>query len=69
MKEAADVKRAAEGADAIRSRVRELEDEVAAETASIAAEFDAPPLVEPLTLAPRRGHVSVQFVGLGWLPR
>ena len=68
MKESDDIRRAAENLDAIAERARALEDEVAQETRRITEEFDAAGAIERVSLAPKRGQVSVQLVGLGWLP-
>ncbi len=68
MKESDDIKRATENLDAIAERARALEDEVAQETRRITGEFDAAGAIERVSLAPKRGQVSVQLVGLGWLP-
>ena len=68
MKESGDIKRAEESADAIRTQISELENEIQTETQRISAEFDAETTLERLSLAPKRGQVSVQFVALGWLP-
>ena len=35
---------------------------------SFAAEFDANAPLERVTLSPKRGQVTVQFVALGWVP-
>ena len=39
-----------------------------AETQAIAATFDRAPVLERVTLLPKRGQVSVQLVALGWDP-
>ena len=41
---------------------------MAQETRRITEQFDAGGEIERLSLAPKRGQVSVQLVGLGWLP-
>jgi hypothetical protein len=69
MKEASDVKRASESVEAVQQQVKELEDTLREETQAIAAQFDADPVLDHLTLAPKRGQVTVQFVALGWDPR
>jgi hypothetical protein len=69
MKEASDVKRASETVDAVRERIKELEDQIAADAAAISARYQADVPLERVTLAPRRGQVHVHFVALGWLPR
>jgi hypothetical protein len=67
MKEASDVKRAAETVEAVREQIRQLEDQVAADAAAIAADFDVSAPLERVVLAPKRGHVDVRFVALGWI--
>ena len=69
MKEASDVKRASESVEAVQQQIKELEDAVREETQAIAAQFDADPVLDHVTLAPKRGQVTVQFVALGWDPR
>ena len=67
MKEAEDVQRASENVEALRGRAKALEEEIARETQAVVDRFSAPPVIERLSLAPKRGQVSVQFVALGWL--
>jgi hypothetical protein len=67
MKEAEDVKRASENVEAIRERVKTLEAEIEREAQAIADRYSGVPPMERLSLAPKRGQVSVQFVALGWL--
>jgi hypothetical protein len=69
MKEASDVKRASETAEAIQQQMKELDDSARDETQAIAAEHEADPVLERVTLVPKRGQVTVQFVALGWDPR
>ncbi len=68
MKETDDIRRANENLGALEERARALEEEVAQETRRITEQFEAGVEVERLSLAPKRGQVSVQLVGLGWLP-
>jgi hypothetical protein len=68
MKETDDIRRASENLGAVEERVRALEDEVAQETRRITEQFDAAGTIERTSLVPKRGQVSVQVVGLGWLP-
>jgi hypothetical protein len=67
MKETEDIKRATENVEAVRARVRALEEELLQETRKI-TEGSAQPSIERLSLSPKRGQVSVQLVGLGWIP-
>jgi hypothetical protein len=67
MKEAADVKRAAGTVEAVRAQITELEEQVAIDVAAIAAGFDVGSSLERVVIAPKRGHVDVRFVALGWL--
>ena len=67
MKESDDIRRANENLQAVDERARALQDEIAQETRRITEQFDAAATVETLSLAPKRGQVSVQFLGLGWL--
>ena len=68
MKETDDIRRANENLGAVEERARALEDEIAEETRRITEQFDAAGTLERVSLAPKRGQVSVQLVGLGWLP-
>jgi hypothetical protein len=67
MKEADDIRRATENVEAVRESERVLEEEILRETKRISETFDAPPLIERISLTPRRGNISVQAVGLGWV--
>jgi hypothetical protein len=67
MKEASDVKRATENIDAIRAAAAQLEEEIAADIAAITARFEEDTPLEPVGVRPKRGHVEVQFVALGWV--
>jgi hypothetical protein len=68
MKETDDIRRANENLTVLEERARALEEEVAQETRRITEQFDASGELERLSLAPKRGQVAVQLVGLGWLP-
>ena len=67
MKEAADVKRAAETVEAVRAQIHELDERVAVDVAAIAAGFDVGSSLERVVVAPKRGQVDVRFVALGWM--
>ena len=69
MKEAGDVQRASETAEAVRALVKALDDQLREETQAIGTAFDSAPILEHVTLLPKRGQVSVQLVALGWDPR
>lgn len=69
MKEAGDVKRAAENVDALRQQLAVFDETVREETLAVGTRYEGTPEVETLTLAPKRGQVAVQFVALGWEPR
>ena len=69
MKETDDIRRANENLGAVDEKASALEQEVAEETRRITQQFEATEAVERLSLAPKRGQVSVQLVGLGWLPQ
>ena len=68
MKETDDIRRANETLDAVEDRARALDEEIREETRKITEQFSAPSAIERVSLAPKRGQVSVQLVGLGWLP-
>jgi hypothetical protein len=67
MKEAGDVQRASETADAMRAQARELDDQVRKEAQAIAEAFERAPVLERVTLLPGRGQVSVLLVVLLWV--
>jgi hypothetical protein len=67
MKEDEDIKRASENVERIRAEARALEEELLAETRKI-SDSAAPPVIDRIALTPKRGQVSVQLVGLGWMP-
>jgi hypothetical protein len=67
MKETEDIKRASDNVEAIRERERALEAEILEETKRI-TEASGSSQIERLQLSPKRGQISVQLVGLGWLP-
>ena len=69
MKESADVKRASESADVVRQQIQELEDQIRQETQALSAAYDRTVTFEPVTLSPKRGQITVQFVALGWDPQ
>jgi hypothetical protein len=68
MKESDDIRRANESLQAVEERARALKEEIDQEIRRITEQFDAAANVERLSLAPKRGQVSVLLVGLGWLP-
>jgi hypothetical protein len=68
MKESEDIKRAGESADTVRAQIRELDQQILADTQRIAAQFEADVPLERLALSPKRGQVAVHFVALGWRP-
>ena len=68
MKEAGDVQRASASVETVREQIKQLDDRLREETQAIVAAFDRPPVLEQVTLLPKRGQVSVQLVALGWDP-
>ena len=68
MKESEDVKRAGESADAVRAQIKDLDAEILGETQRIAARFESEAPLEKMSLTPKRGQLTVQFVALGWIP-
>jgi hypothetical protein len=68
MKEADDIRRANDNLGAVEDRARALDEEVELEIRRITDQFDRATAIERLSLTPKRGQVSVQLVGLGWLP-
>ena len=68
MKEAEDIKRASESADVVRQAIKDLDGQILAETQRIAAGHDAEAPLEKLSVTPKRGQVTVQFIALGWIP-
>jgi hypothetical protein len=68
MKESSDVRRATEAVDAVRAQAQQLDEQIQEEAKMITAKFEAPADFERVTLAPKRGQVSVQLIALGWDP-
>jgi hypothetical protein len=68
MKESGDVQRANESVEAVQKQVQALDDQVRQETQIIVSDFERPPVLEQVTLLPKRGQVSVQLIALGWDP-
>jgi hypothetical protein len=68
MKESEDIRRASDTVEAVRKREQALEEEFLQETRKIGDAFEPQPAVERVSLTPKRGQVTVHFVGLGWLP-
>jgi hypothetical protein len=68
MKETEDIKRATENVQAIREREQALEAEAQREIQGITDRFTGERQFDRVTLAPKRGQVSVHVVALGWLP-
>lgn len=69
MKEAGDVKRAAENVEVLRRQLTDFDETVREETLAVGAKYTGTPEFEAVTIAPKRGQVAVQFVALGWDPR
>ena len=68
MKEAADVKRASETVESVKAAVDALEAEIAEEVAGMTARLGQTAPLEPVSIAPKRGQIEVQFVALAWRP-
>ena len=68
MKESADVARANESVEAVRKQIQDLDDQARQDTQSLAADFERAPVLEQVTLLPKRGQVSIQLIALGWDP-
>jgi len=67
MKESDDIARAQETVGVLEGQIKELEDEFAAETASLHASTDVVnEKLETLVLKPKRGNVAVKVVALVW---
>jgi len=70
MKESSDVERASESVEAIRTQGKQLDENLLLEIRALGAKFDAGDAAfERVTLLPKRGQVTVQFVALGWDPQ
>jgi hypothetical protein len=68
MKESEDIQRASEQVTAAQAEEQKLQDQAAEETRAITERFASQPAIERVGLTPKRGQVSVQLVGLGWMP-
>lgn len=69
MKEAEDVRRAQENVGEAKEKLDAFDQMMSEELAAVAATYDSKVELERVALAPKRGQVHVQFVGLGWEPR
>jgi hypothetical protein len=67
MKEAEDVKRAAESVASVQQQIGELEAELREQTATVEQKMAGAPL-EALTVAPKKTGIAVQLVALTWVP-
>jgi hypothetical protein len=68
MKEAEDVKRAEQKVIEERQKLEAFDKQMEERLHAIAGRYDAPVELDRVTLAPKRGHVQVLFVALGWDP-
>jgi Skp family chaperone for outer membrane proteins len=68
MKESDDIRRAAENVESIREREQAIEAEILLEINKLSEAAQSQGTVERLSVSPKRGQVSVQLVGLGWMP-
>jgi hypothetical protein len=69
VKEAKDVQQAQENVRALQQQLETFDETVEQETQAITERFDTPIEFETISMTPKRGQVSVQFVALGWDPR
>jgi hypothetical protein len=69
MKEADDVKRAAENVTALRAQLDAFDQTIRDEMQAVSTKYEGNVELETVALAPKRGQVQVQFVALGWDPR
>jgi len=68
-KESEDVSRASQNVDALKAQLAELDEAMQADIQSVTADFDlAGEPFQRVLLKPKRGGVSVQLVGLVWVP-
>lgn len=67
--QAADVDRARENVASLEAQLRDLNGQVEAEVAGLAAAYDAQAeVLAEIPVRPRAGDIAVQFFGLAWLP-
>jgi len=68
-KESEDVSRASQNVDSLKAQLAELDADMQTDIQSVTADFDlANEPFQRVLLKPKRGGVSVQFVGLVWVP-
>ena len=68
MKEGGDIQRAQETVETLRQQMAQLETDLQAETAALAATFDASAVeLEPVVLKPKKTQIAVQLVALVWV--
>ncbi len=67
-REQEDVRRAQENAAVVQKDLSDLDAEIAEETKGIAARYDSDATnIEKVAIAPKRGQISVETLGLGWI--
>jgi len=68
-KESQDIDRAEENVEALKQKLAELEREFTQETETLAAQLQAQSeTLETITIRPKKSNITVELLGLGWVP-
>jgi hypothetical protein len=69
MKESQDIDRAGENVEALKKQLADLEKEFTKETEAIASQIQAQSeTFDTITIRPKKSHITVELLGLGWVP-
>jgi hypothetical protein len=69
MKESQDIDRAGENVEALKQQLADLEQEFTKETEAIASQIQAQSeTFDTITIRPKKSHITVELLGLGWVP-
>lgn len=69
MKESQDIDRAGENVEALQQQLADLEKEFTKETEAIASQIQVQSeTFDTITIRPKKSHITVELLGLGWVP-
>ena len=69
MKESQDIDRAGENVEALKQQLADLEKEFTKETETLAAQLHTQSeTLETITIRPKKSNITVDLLGLGWVP-
>jgi hypothetical protein len=68
-KESQDIERAGENVEALKQQLADLETEFTHEAEALASQLQAQSeTLEPITIRPKKSNITVELLGLGWVP-